>query len=408
MSIWNVAGRWARSVVQQPPAPSTANEARPKDGAGAASGSAQAKDSFTPSPSPGPSPTRPDLSGGANEGPSGYSKPVRADELPDIQNGTGVLTLNLANGAGSEYRTAKNREEQAELIRETGATIAGFQEVDIGVDRSGNANTALDIARHLNPAFEAFKSGTVPTVGLHEDAPATAIRKGADGTTLYQTPEGTLVTGESFSGDDRSIKGDTGADATYGNAIYVGAPDKVVDAYTVTLPAAESGGPAVSTKEDLAALGDGKLTESERKALGERNEALRKNSPSEPRTALVTRVVGPDGQEKSIINVHLAAGKEGAGLREKQLQFLAEVARAEAKGPPARELVVMGDFNDSTENVGKALEGAGLHRVVGGKKANGDNFDQVWVSGGLDTHNAAQVKTDGVSDHAHAGYAIIR
>ncbi|WP_194869394.1 endonuclease/exonuclease/phosphatase family protein [Myxococcus sp. AB025B] len=207
------------------------------------------------------------MSGGANEGPSGYSKPVHADELPDLQNGTGGLTLNLANGAGSEYRTAKNREEQAELIRETGATIAGFQEVDIGVDRSGNANTALDIAR---------------------------------------------------------------------------------------------------------------------------------------------RVVGPDGQEKSIINVHLAAGKEGAGLREKQLQFLAEVARAEAKGPPARELVVMGDFNDSTENVGKALEGAGLHRVVGGKKANGDNFDQVWVSGGLDTHNAAQVKTDGVSDHAHAGYPIIR
>ncbi|WP_194869393.1 hypothetical protein [Myxococcus sp. AB025B] len=41
MSLWNVAGRWARSVVQQPPAPSTANEARPKDGAGASSGSAQ-------------------------------------------------------------------------------------------------------------------------------------------------------------------------------------------------------------------------------------------------------------------------------------------------------------------------------------------------------------------------------
>ncbi|NTX35567.1 hypothetical protein HUA78_14055 [Myxococcus sp. CA033] len=401
MSIWNVAGRWARNVLQQPAAAPVGNEARAKNGSAAET----PKDSFTPSPSPGPSPTRPELNPAP---PEGYSKPVKANELPDVGNGSGVLTLNLANGAGSKYRTEDNREDQARLIRETGANIAGFQEVDINVDRSGNANTALSVVAHLNPAFEAFKSGTVPTVPIGEDAPATAIRKGNDGTTLYQTPEGTLVTGESFSGDDRNIKGDSGADATYGNAVYVGAPDKVVDAYTITLPAAESGGPTVSSPEQLAALGDGKVTDAERNELGQRNEALRKNSPSEPRTALVTRVVGPDGREKSIINVHLAAGSESSGLRAKQLAYLADIARAEAKGPPARELVVMGDFNDSTKNVGDALEGAGLRRVVGGKKANGDNFDQVWVSGGLDTDTSAQVKTEGVSDHAHAGYTVIR
>ncbi|QDE71136.1 hypothetical protein BHS09_31495 [Myxococcus xanthus] len=77
-------------------------------------------------------------------------------------------------------------------------------------------------------------------------------------------------------------------------------------------------------------------------------------------------MVGNDGREKSIINVHLASGNENAALRAKQLDYLADVVRAESKGPPAREVVVQGDFNDSTKNVGAALEDAGLRRVVGG------------------------------------------
>lgn len=122
----------------------------------------------------------------------------------------------------------------------------------------------------------------------------------------------------------------------------------------------------------------------------------------------MTRVVGNDGREKSIINVHLASGNENAALRAKQLDYLADVVRAESKGPPAREVVVQGDFNDSTKNVGAALEDAGLRRVVGGKKANGDNFNQVWGSAGLDTDTSAQVKADGVTDHKYAGYTVLR
>jgi endonuclease/exonuclease/phosphatase family metal-dependent hydrolase len=352
----------------------------------------------------------------------GYSKPVSPGELPDPGNGTGVLTLNLANGADDKYRTAENREDQAALIRDTGATIVGLQEVDVGLGRSGNVNTALDIARQLNPSFNAFTNGTsVPTVPIGEEAPATAIRKGGDGTTLYQTPEGTLVTGESFSGDDRGGLGTRDASATYGNAVYVAAPEKVVDAYTVTLPTSTSGdGRPVSSTEDLAALGDGKVSDTERTALAQRNDALRKDNPVEPRSALVTRVVGPDGREKSIINVHLTAGGDQSGLRAKQLALVADLARAEGNGPPQREVVVMGDFNDSTKNVGAALEGAGLHRVVGGKKEGINNYDQIWTSGGLDTDTSAQVETGGnvlghihdsqkgVSDHPYAGYTVIR
>lgn len=395
----NVSGS---SPSQPAPSPSPSSTSRP----GASMRSADA-DTFTPSPTPGPSSSRPELSPTVREG---YSEPVSADELPDPGNGTGVLTLNLANGQkNGGYRTPEGRERQAALIRETGATIAAFQEVDTNVDRSGNANTSLDVVRRVNPSFDVFTNGTsVPTVSMSADAPETAIRKGSDGTTLYQTPQGTLVTGESFSGDDRGGLGDGGADATYGNALYVGTPNKVVDAYTVELPPTPGGdGPPVASPEELAALADGKLTDAERDALGQRNENIRKHSSIEPRSALVTRVVGPDGRERSIITTHLAKNGDKE-LRAKQLQYLAQVAQAESKGPPAREVMVLGDFNSSTQEVGAALEGAGLHRVVGGKKDTEANFDQIWVSGGTDTDTSAQVKAGKASDHKYAGYTVIR
>jgi endonuclease/exonuclease/phosphatase (EEP) superfamily protein YafD len=135
---------------------------------------------------------------------------------------------------------------------------------------------------------------------------------------------------------------------------------------------------------------------------------------------LVTRVVGPDGREKSIINLHLVAEEKNQALRAKQLERVADIVRAESKGPPQREVLAMGDFNDTTANVGKALEGAGLHRVVGGRKEGIANYDQIWTSGGLDTDTSAQVDTGGnalghiadsqkgVSDHPYAGYTVIR
>lgn len=341
---------------------------------------------------------------------AGYSHPIDARELPDANGGVGVMSLNLANGAGDKYRTAANRAAQAALLREAGASVVGFQEVDTGVSRSGDVATALDIARQVSPSLEAFGPGrNPPVVDLHAEAPDTALRKGADGTTLYQTPGATLITGESFSGDDRGggVAGDRGADATYGNALYVAAPNRVTEAYTLVLPHSVDGAP-VSSSEDLAALAAGPLSAEERAALGTRNEAARRAAKSEPRTALIARMVGPDGRERTVINVHLAAGRENEALRHKQLAFLAQAIQAEQRGPPARDVVLMGDFNDSVADVGRALEPIGMRREVGGRKEGIRNIDQIWVSQAVHADTSAQVKTNGTSDHPHAAYTVVR
>lgn len=342
----------------------------------------------------------------------GYSHPIDAKELPDPDGGLGVLSLNLANGAGDRYRTPANRAAQAALLREAGASVVGFQEVDTGVGRSGDVATAVDVVRHLNPAFEIFAApGSPPVVDLHDASPATAIRRGADGTTLYQTPSGTLISGASFSGDDRGggVAGDRGADATYGNALYVAAPHRVVDAYTIAVPhSAASDAPPVAGHEQLAQLADGNLTREERTALGDTNDAIRRGARTEPRTALIARVTGPDGKERTIINVHLAAGREHEALRQKQLSFLADVISAEQRGPPAREIVLMGDFNDSVSDVGRVLEPIGMRREVGGRTEGIRNIDQIWVSRATEADTSAQVKTNGVSDHPHAAHTVVR
>jgi hypothetical protein len=407
MSLWSPAARdayRARQMHKTPPqttAPQRPPSAPPKPPA-----STRFKDSFTPAPPRLADRARkPEL----NPAPvrDGYRQPRSASELPPPGRGTGLLTINTANGAGDEYRDPANRQAQADLIRDTGASIVAFQEVDVNVDRSGNVNTALDIVARLEPSFAVFARGGAPTVDIHAPAPGTAVRTGEDGTTLYQTPEGTLVTGESFSGDDRGIAGDHGADATYGNALYVAAPERVTEAYTLSLPSTTGEGAlGAATPAELAALADGPLTAEERARLGDNNEALRNRGGPEPRAALVTRVTGPDGQERTIINVHLASADDPK-LREAQLEYLAQVVAAESKGPPAREVVVMGDFNSSTAEVGAAFESVGLERVVGGSKPGGANFDQVWTTAGLDTHDSAQVDTEGVSDHKYAGYTVI-
>ncbi|RKH50978.1 endonuclease/exonuclease/phosphatase family protein [Corallococcus llansteffanensis] len=350
---------------------------------------------------------------------TGFDKPVSVDALPDKKTGTGILTLNTATGAGDEYNTAANRGAQAKLILDSGASIVAFQEVDVNVERSkrGDAksadrNTALDIVAKANPAFRAFIEGNVPKVDINDPSPPpTSIRTGEDGTTLYDTPEGTLVTGESFSGDDTEggVDGDHGADSTYGNATYVAAPDEVTEAYTVTLPT-QDGTPGAASPERLQALADGKLTKEERAELGRDNELLRDSGRSEPRSALVTRVKGPDGTERTIINVHVAAGKDNKDLRDQQLAYIAQIAAAESKGPPSREVVVLGDLNTSTTEVQALFGKAGLERAVGGTSGGPgeiEDYDQVWTTAGVNTQNSAQVETDGASDHPHAGYTEI-
>ncbi|QAT84608.1 hypothetical protein EJ065_3039 [Corallococcus coralloides] len=160
----------------------------------------------------------------------------------------------------------------------------------MNVNRTGNVNTALDVIARVNPDFGVFASGAVPRFDINDaSAPDTAVRTGVDGTTLYQTPSGTLITGESFSGDDRLIQGkeisdaerDSGADATYGNAIYVAAPEQVTEAYTLALPnSAEEGALGAADSWQLAALANGNLTPEERDAL------MTRTRPCATRTAL--------------------------------------------------------------------------------------------------------------------------
>lgn len=411
MSLWSPAARKLATANTASLRPSPRINEAPQQ---PTKPQAQARpvDTFTPAPRPGPSPRPPELN---PQGVKSYSKPQSASSLPDPR-GTGVLTLNTANGVRSgEYRGPDDRRRQAELIQQTGASIVALQEVDVGVDRTRNVNTALDVLRHVNPAFADFltQGADVPRVDIGQEAPGTAIRTGVDGTTLYQTPQGTLVTGESFSGDDRAggVSNDTGSGATYGNALYVAAPNRVSEAYTVALPSSlEANAPPGASREQLEALADGQLTDAERQQLRQSNEAIRDDpNGEEPRSALVTRVVGPDGREQTIINLHVAAGdnEADATLRQRQLEYVAQLVQAESNGPPAREVVVLGDFNDSTANVAQAFEGTGLERVVGGRAATGANFDQIWTTGGITTENSAQVKTQGTSDHKHAGYTVI-
>lgn len=343
--------------------------------------------------------------------PRGFGRPVDVGELPPPGDGTAMMTLNMANGAGASHRTDANREAQAKLIRRSGASVVALQEVDAGVDRSSNVHTGLDLARRLDPAFEIFSSGKAPEIAIDAQSPSTALRRGADGTTLFQTPRGALVTAESFSGDDRAggVAGDRGADATYGNALYVAAPNRVTGAYTVVLPHSLRGDrPHGPSDAELSAIGNGPLSTSERAALADKNEAIRRGARSEPRSALVTRIVGPDGREKTVINVHAAAGRDNKELRDRQLAYLAKIVAAERAGPPSRQVVVMGDFNTTVAEVGAALAPVGLHRVVGGQRASIGNLDQVWVSGDVETDTSAQVKTNGTSDHPYAGYTVVR
>jgi len=419
MSLWNPTSRKLASLNKALPksSPRVDPSLQRSTKAPARKAPAQARpvDTFTPAPTRGPTHCWPQLN---PEPVKSYSKPQRASDLPNPGKGTGVLTLNTANGAGKEYRTPENRQAQADLIHETGASIVGFQEVDVGVGRSRNVNTALDVVSRI-PGNESFRVFLHPdakdlAVDIGQPAPPTAIRTGVDGTTLYQTPEGTLVTGESFSGDDQpgGVAKDKGREASYGNAIYVAAPHQVTEAYTVSLPTKDTSNtraPSPPSAEQLAALADGKLTDEERLQLMESNEAIRDHAGAEPRSALVTRVMGPDGREQTIINVHVATSGDPA-LRDEQLRYIAQIVEAESKGPPPREVVVMGDFNASTQEVDAQFEAGtdtDLERVVGGRSGGRPNYDQIWTTGGVDTQNSAQVDTEGVSDHEHAGYTVI-
>lgn len=311
-----------------------------------------------------------------------------------------ILTLNLANGAGDVYRTPESRQRQAAFIADSGAQLVGMQEVDLSVERSGRADCSREVAR-MDCAAAAFTpdgvrscagaAGTVAfAIGFRGDdpfAPENGLPGGIDDSDGSLNPTGT----------DRSH------DAVYGNALAALGGVSVSDVYAVTLPTSDT---QAADDPLFAVLGRTGPSDPARTELAMRNLALRTGPAIEPRVALVARVAR-DGKPLSVIVTHLESAG-GDALRRRQLERVVAVARAERAGPPARNVVVLGDFNQSPVEAGVVLGAADFLRAVGEPAASLENFDQIWIDAGLNVLSAAQVPTRGVSDHPIAGRVTVR
>jgi endonuclease/exonuclease/phosphatase family metal-dependent hydrolase len=299
-----------------------------------------------------------------------------------------LQTLNIANGAGDRFRTSEMRPRQAALIAE--ADLVALQEVDVGVVRSGNTNTALALG------------------GLDDCAMAVAAppHLSADGVMRCSSDAGTVLFGlgfrgnDVFSADDSGVPGgiidgdpslnptsvDRSPEALFGNALVVRRA-RVESAVVVALPM-DSAPPPL---ERYASLANGPLDE-----VAAHNLAIRFTPGIEPRSVLVVRV---DRRALSVLATHLESGSQAA-LRAAQLNALVAIAKGEQA--KARRVVLMGDLNMTPEEATPALSDAGFTHAVG------TGADQVWVEAALSVSLPEDHPTEGASDHAFAPAATIR
>jgi hypothetical protein len=312
-----------------------------------------------------------------------------------------LLAFNIANGDSDGYRTPAMRAHQAAFVAESGANVVGMEEVDVDVERSYHSDTGDDVL------------GVACTVATPSYS--------ADGVRRCSGPTGRYLFGLAFRGDDifdlvnglpagipdldSSINPtgtDRSHDAAYGVALGVrGLP--VSDAYTVDLPTAADQPPDDPLFAELAASGPDSLARVE---LAARNLTARTLPTSEPRTALVTRLERPFGPPLTIIVTHIEVPGASA-VSAHQLSRVLAVARAERAGPPAREVIVMGDFNGSTFGRAADFLAAGLRRAIDPPTSVGDGRDQIWVDFDLIILETYEVPTRGISDHPVAALATI-
>jgi endonuclease/exonuclease/phosphatase family metal-dependent hydrolase len=304
-----------------------------------------------------------------------------------------LVTLNVANGAGDRYRTAENRNRQAMLLDGASGDVSALEEVDVGVDRSGNGNTALQIAAKIQPGFEpcAFE---LP--GDHFSI---------EGTLRCDAEKGTILFGVGFRADDPfaldanglpsgimdadssldPVGVDRGSDAYYGNAVIVRRPWSVAAAYTVALPA----DPTVGLPADLLKhLGD---REPNRAALAANNQSVRNGPAIEPRSVLVARLTKPGSNVVSVLITHLESGGSPA-LRQTQLEAVLWVARAERTA--GRSVAILGDFNLPSAQAVASMNDAGFTTP---KPSN--EIDQIWLDSTFPNATADALPTGGASDH---------
>lgn len=355
-----------------------------------ACGSAEDTPPGTPPSTPGPTPT---------------PAPV------EVETRLGVMTFNIANGAGDAFRTPEIRKKQGALVARSGPDVVGMQEVDVNAVRSGDVDTAAAVAVEIAPGFDActFDIGAAPHVR-------------GDGTRVARCTAGAIVFGAGFRADDPFAAAsdgtpsgiidddtsidpasvDRGADAFYGNAFVVRAPWSLVGSYTVTLAVTpdDPGAPASLVER----LSRAELDAETLASLAAHNEAARHARGVEPRSVLVVRVGRESSPTFSVLTTHLEAGDE-APLRRAQLAGVIAVARAE-RIHSANRVVVMGDFNMPAFDVEPGLGMAGFVRAAP-PNVEGD-LDQVWVDATLALDGVERVLTEGASDHGAAPSAVVR
>lgn len=312
-----------------------------------------------------------------------------------------LLTLNLANGAGDTFRTPEARQRQAAFVADAGADIAAWQEVDLNVERSGYADVSREVA-----AIDC-------SLAQPEFTP--------DGARVCTGNAGTVVFGRAFQGDDpydadggtpsgildddttlNPTSADRSAAASFGNAVFLRGAMAVKDAYVVELPTTASEPPGDPLWTRLAAS---PVPDDARAELATRNRAARMGPAIEPRIVLVVRTLRANGSPLSILVTHLEAGEQVA-LRAQQLQRVLAVAQAERTGPPAREVVVLGDFNQSV-NADESQMSSAAFLAATAQRDGIDGIDQIWVDSSLTLLSSDSVPTGGVSDHPFASRAVV-
>lgn len=309
-----------------------------------------------------------------------------------------LLTLNVANGAGASYRSPAARARQAAFIAGAGADLVALQEVDLNVERSGHADCAREVARLECSVVEPF---TVDGV------------RRCDGTGTT----GVVLFGRAFAGDDPfdAVNGvpsgiisedppsaDRSAEASFGVALVARA--RIRDTYVVQLPT-----DAAQVADDplYARLALDPPPDSARADLAERNVALRRGRAIEPRVVLVARIPRAGARALSVLVTHLESADPTGAVRARQLDRVLAVAKAERAGPPARDVVVLGDLNQTARDSTSRMTAAGL-RLAAAPSDDQAVLDQIWIDGSLELVRAGQVPTDGVSDHPFAALAVVR
>lgn len=343
---------------------------------------------------------------------------IRTRQLPaKPRDAVRVLSLNTANGAKppdlSQFRSARNRQRIADLLAPTEPDVIGFQEVDHRSLRSEGVNTVVDTVARFEPAFARFArmDRRLPAAGSGQRRRLGArLTQREDGVRLYATRKGFVVFGRStervVAWEDRlpeatAIKRWLADErhhfstevlhrereaAPYGTAMFVGPRYKFIDAFVEALE------PAIL--EGTAGFGD-LLDDSARSA---RNAKLREGyNGQEPRSALVVLVQAPNGRQQALIGTHLALDPAD---RAAELRHLARIVKHHSA--QGREVVLMGDMNEFTDDVERHFGGAGL------KRAAGSDIDQVWVSRDQDVIQGTDFHTEDTSDHKVGAVTTIR